>query len=88
MGYPVEDNGSMVFDRQVESATKRFQEYHGLNPDGVFGKRSLEAANVHPNTRAIQILVNLERLRWNNRPREREYILVNQPNFGAFFENG
>ena len=86
MGYPVEDNGSMVFDRQVESAAKRFQEYHGLNPDGVFGKRSLEAANVHPNTRAIQILVNLERLRWNNRPREREYILVNQPNFEAFFE--
>ena len=37
MGYPVEDNGSMVFDRQVENAAKQFQEYHGLNPDGVFG---------------------------------------------------
>ena len=86
MGYPVEDNGSMVFDRQVENAAKRFQEYHGLNPDGVFGKRSLEAINVHPNTRAIQILVNLERLRWNNSPRSSEYILVNQPNFEAFFE--
>jgi len=86
MGYPVEDNGSMVFDRQVESAAKQFQEYHGLNPDGVFGKRSLEAVNVHSNTRAIQILVNLERLRWNNSQRNNEYILVNQPNFKAFFE--
>ncbi len=86
MGYPVEDNGSMVFDRQVESAAKRFQEYHGLNPDGVFGKRSLEAVNIHSNTRAIQILVNLERLRWNNSPRNSEYVLVNQPNFQAFFE--
>ena len=86
MGYPVDDNGSMVFDRQVENAAKRFQEYHGLNPDGVFGKRSLEAINVHSSTRAIQILVNLERLRWNNSQRNKEYILVNQPNFKAFFE--
>ncbi len=86
MGYPVVNNGSMVFDRQVENAAKRFQEYHGLNPDGVFGKKSLEAINVHSNTRAIQILVNLERLRWNNVPRNKEYVLVNQPNFEAFFE--
>ena len=86
MGYPVEDNGSMVFDRPVENAAKRFQEYHGLNPDGVFGRRSLEAINVHPKTRAIQILVNLERLRWNNSPKDSEYILVNQPDFEAFFE--
>ena len=86
MGYPVEDNGSMVFDRPVESAAKRFQEYHGLNPDGVFGKRSLEAINVNAKTRAIQILVNLERLRWNNSPKDSEYILVNQPDFEAFFE--
>jgi len=86
MGYPVESNGSRVFDRQVENAAKRFQEYHGLNADGVFGKRSLEAVNVHPKTRMAQILVNLERLRWSNEPQDDEYVLVNQPNFEAYYE--
>jgi murein L,D-transpeptidase YcbB/YkuD len=86
MGYPVAINESKFFDRQLESAAKRFQEYHGLNPDGVFGKKSLAAINVHSKTRTIQILVNLERLRWNNQALDSEYILVNQPNFQAYFE--
>jgi murein L,D-transpeptidase YcbB/YkuD len=86
MGYPLAINESKFFDRQLESAAKRFQEYHGLNPDGVFGKKSLAAINVHSKTRTIQILVNLERLRWNNQARDPEYILVNQPNFQAYFE--
>ncbi|MDC3067753.1 L,D-transpeptidase family protein [Paracoccaceae bacterium] len=86
MGYPVENSGSRVFDKQLNSAVKRFQEYHGLNPDGVFGKRSLEAINVPAKTRLIQILVNLERMRWNNIERGREYILVNQPSFHAYLK--
>ena len=88
MGYPVYETNSRFFDEQLDVSVKRFQEYHGLNPDGVFGKRSIEAINVPPKTRLMQVLVNLERMRWNNTDRGTEYVLVNQPNFHAYFKSG
>ncbi len=88
MGYPVYDINSRLFDEQLNDSVKRFQEYHGLNPDGVFGKRSIEAINVPPKTRLMQILVNLERMRWTNTDMGSEYIFVNQPNFHAYFKSG
>ena len=88
MGYPIYETNSRFFDEQLDVSVKRFQEYHGLNPDGVFGKRSIEAINVPPKTRLMQVLVNLERMRWNNKDRGIEYILVNQPNFHAYFKSG
>ena len=87
MGYPVYETHSRYFDEQLNESVKRFQEYHGLNPDGVFGKRSIEAVNVPPKTRLMQVLVNLERMRWNNHDRGPEYVLVNQPNFQAYFKS-
>ena len=87
MGYPVYETHSRYFDEQLNDSVKRFQEYHGLNPDGVFGKRSIEAVNVPPKTRLMQVLVNLERMRWNNHDRGPEYVLVNQPNFQAYFKS-
>ena len=87
MGYPVYEIHSRLFDEKLNESVKRFQEYHGLNPDGVFGKRSIEAINVPPKTRLMQVLVNLERMRWNNRDRGSEYVLVNQPNFKAYFKS-
>ena len=87
MGYPVYETHSRYFDEQLNDSVKRFQEYHGLNPDGVFGKRSIEAVNVPPKTRLMQVLVNLERMRWNNYDRGPEYVLVNQPNFQAYFKS-
>ncbi len=88
MGYPVYETHSKFFDEQLNVSVKRFQEYHGLNPDGVFGKRSIEAINVPPKTRLMQVLVNLERMRWNNKDRGTEFVLVNQPNFHAYLKSG
>ncbi len=88
MGYPVYEVHSRLFDEQLNDSVKRFQEYHGLNPDGVFGKRSIEAINVPAKTRLVQVIVNLERMRWNNEDRGAEYVLVNQPNFYAYFKSG
>ena len=88
MGYPVSYTNLRMFDEQLDASVKKFQEYHGLNPDGVFGKRSIEAINVSPKTRLIQILVNLERMRWNNQDRGMEYVSVNQANFYAYFKSG
>ena len=88
MGYPVYQTNLRIFDEQLDASVKKFQEYHGLNPDGVFGKRSIEAINVSPKTRLVQILVNLERMRWNNQDRGVEYVSVNQANFYAYFKSG
>ena len=87
MGYPVYQTNLSIFDEQLDASVKKFQEYHGLNPDGVFGKRSIEAINVSPKTRLVQILVNLERMRWNNQDRGMEYVSVNQANFYAYFKS-
>ena len=88
MGYPVSQTNQRLFDEQLDASVKKFQEYHGLNPDGVFGKRSIEAINVSPKTRLVQLLVNLERMRWNNQDRGTEYVSVNQANFYAYFKSG
>ena len=87
MGYPVYQTKLRLFDDQLDASVKKFQEYHGLNPDGVFGAKSIEAINVPPKTRIVQVLVNLERMRWNNKDRGSEYVLVNQPNFHAYFKS-
>ena len=88
MGYPVSQTNQRLFDEQLDASVRKFQEYHGLNPDGVFGKRSIEAINVSPKTRLVQVLVNLERMRWNNQDRGTEYVSVNQANFYAYFKSG
>ena len=88
MGYPVSQTNQRLFDERLDASVKKFQEYHGLNPDGVFGKRSIEAINVSPKTRLVQVLVNLERMRWNNQDRGTEYVSVNQANFYAYFKSG
>lgn len=59
------------------AAVKRFQERHGLEPDGVIGKRTLEALNVSVEGRIRQIELNLERWRWLVRDLGRRHIRIN-----------
>jgi murein L,D-transpeptidase YcbB/YkuD len=55
---------SDLFDEQLETAVKRFQQRHRLNDDGVVGKGTLDALNVSADQRVDQLRVNLERARW------------------------
>ena len=88
MGYLAFNSGSTLFDGELKSAIQLFQADHGLNDDGVAGDFTLQAINISPKTRLIQVLVNLERIRWNDFTRKSKHILVNQPNFQAYlFEN-
>lgn len=59
------------------AAVKRFQQRHGLEPDGVIGKRTVEALNVTVEGRIRQIELNLERWRWLTRDLGRRHIRVN-----------
>ena len=88
MGYLAFNSKSTLFDGELKSAIQLFQADHGLNDDGVAGDFTLQAINISPKTRLIQVLVNLERIRWNDFESKSKYILVNQPNFQAYlFEN-
>lgn len=70
-----------LFDDQMVTALQSFQARHGLNLDGVIGPATLAQINVSPATRAEQIAVNLERLRWMNRDLGSRHILVNLAGF-------
>lgn len=52
------------FDKTVEKAVLRFQERHGLEPDGVVDRITLNELNEPVDVWINQIKVNLERARW------------------------
>lgn len=74
-----QDKGHRL-DPKVSRALERFQEHHGIEPDGALGKPTLAALNVTAEERLQQIIVNLERWRWQPRTPEAVYIAVNIPN--------
>ncbi len=67
-----------AFDSYVQAAVMRFQERHGLPPDGVVGAGTLRALNVSAQVRLWQLEANLERIRSAGIPSER-YVMVNVP---------
>ncbi|MFC1558221.1 murein L,D-transpeptidase [candidate division KSB1 bacterium] len=69
------------FDKNLESAVKRFQYRHGLYIDGTVGTATLKALNVPIEERITQIKLNLERRRWLPNELGRQYIFVNIANF-------
>jgi murein L,D-transpeptidase YcbB/YkuD len=70
-----------LYDEGLASTVRAFQRRHGLNDDGVVGPLTLAALNASPSARAAQVAVNLERLRWMNRPLVDRRIVVNQADF-------
>ncbi|MDD3353749.1 L,D-transpeptidase family protein [Zoogloea sp.] len=65
-------------------AVKAFQVRHGLNPDGVIGRGTLQQLEVSPRARIRQIELNLERLRWTPLVKGRRMIVVNVPEFALW----
>ena len=53
-----------LFDKNLETAIRSYQQDHGLNPDGHIGPDVIGSLNVPAGSRIKQILVNLERMRW------------------------
>ncbi|SFI23680.1 L,D-transpeptidase family protein [Jannaschia pohangensis] len=76
MGY-LRRSAVVAYDAEMEAAVRAFQIDHGLTPDGEAGASTIAAVNVPLEDRMGQILVNLERQRWMNKPLESRHILVN-----------
>ena len=70
-----------LFDPALEAAVIRFQERHGLDPDGAIGRQTLAALNVPAEARVDQLRINMERARWVFRDLEPRVLLVNIARF-------
>lgn len=70
-----------VFDDAVAQAVARFQQRHGLEPDGKLGEDTVAELNVPVQERIRQIEINLERWRWLPSSLGDSYVWVNVPEF-------
>ena len=82
MGY-LRNSASTDYNDALMFAVKRFEVEHGLDPDGLADRLTIEAINVEPWERRQQVLAALERARWKNFPLGIQHVLVNLPDFRA-----
>ncbi len=75
------DGRRPVYDSAMAPSVVRFQERHGLEPDGIVGTNVLRALNVPPAQRLRTMLINMERLRWVPDVQPPNLLLVNIPEF-------
>ncbi len=78
------DGQDDVYDDALQAAVRLFQARHGLEADGLVGRKTLRQLNVPVERRIDQIRVNLERQRSWERPPGGDYLLVNVPAFTAY----
>lgn len=69
------------YEGVLPQAVSRFQVRHGLKPDGVLGKETLDELNVPLSWRTHQIELALERFRWIGDLGSAPFLLVNIPMF-------
>ncbi len=67
----------LFYNSDMQDVVKRFQKRHGLDSDGVVGKKTRAALNVSLLERRNQIIVNLERMRWDDPVSAGRYVKVN-----------
>jgi murein L,D-transpeptidase YcbB/YkuD len=80
---------SQIYGPELAQAVTRFQQRHGLAPDGIIGKGTLSQLNFPLADRLRQIQLGLERLRWLPERIPGNYLVVNIPSFQLFgFRNG
>lgn len=70
-----------VFNENVESVVREFQQRHGLLVDGVVGKNTLAALNVAAKEKAQQLALNITRLEMFEEKDSDAYVLVNIPEY-------
>ena len=75
-----------LYDNCLKDAVVHFQKRHGLEDEGVIGKKTMAALNVPIEKRITQIRLNLDRIKWLHERNSRRHIMINIPAFTLFFE--
>lgn len=76
-----QNDNSILYTDTLANAVKRFQRRMGLVESGKITTATLAELNVPIDVRIKQMIVNMERLRWAPVEMEKEYLLVNIPEF-------
>ncbi|MEM6811769.1 MAG: L,D-transpeptidase family protein [Pseudomonadota bacterium] len=77
------------YDDLLSKRVIEFQKKNGLKPDGVIGPATMRILNMNDEDRIKQIIVNMERARWELDDASSRYIMVNIPNQTLFaVDNG
>ena len=77
-----------TFDAELTAGLKRFQDRHGLTPDGAYGKSVVSELNVPLPTRIQQVRLAMERLRWLPETSTGRRVAVNLADFRAYVVDG
>lgn len=72
---------SSLFNDTLELAVKRFEKRHGYKDDGIITAEIVKEMNVSVEKRLMQILLNMDRMRWMPQKPEGHLIIVNIPEF-------
>jgi len=78
-GTPVPSD--VLYDGAVVEGVKRFQQRHGLPPDGLLGEQTLKQLNTPLSFRIRQLQLTLERWRWVPEEFPQPPVVVNIPEF-------
>lgn len=87
--YRGTDLSNPLFDEALALAVSDFQLRHGLDADGVLGKRTVREINKSSEFRTKQLEINLQRAKQISDLGQTRYILVNVPEYKLYvIENG
>ena len=70
------------YDKELAEAAAKFQDSHGLKPDGEIGNPTIDALNGPPrDTKVNIVLANMERWRWVPRDLGKTRVVLNIPEY-------
>ena len=69
------------YDEALSDAVRRYQVRHGLEPDGIAGRQTIQVMNVPAHRRVRQIELNMERWRWIPHALGNQHLFVNIADF-------
>lgn len=84
LAEPTAPENRDLYDPVLVEAVKRFQARHGLEPDGVVGRGTVERLQLTDEDRITQIRLAMERQRWLPVQPAGRHLLVNVPAFQLF----
>ncbi len=79
LSQPESEQAQYMYDEALQSAVLKFQYNNGLKTDGIIGSKTLYILNQSQQDKILQLIANLERLRWMPDIQAKKMVLVNLP---------